>query len=155
MIAVRVGQVRHVIVASPSYLSGRPPIQTPADLASHRIVTYSHAESSAWKFSPVQGTTIPRSVPISPRIVVNSARAAIASAIEGRGMTRVHSYQVAELVHTGHLEVVLTSHEHAPLPVQLIMPEGRTSVPKVRAFVDFVVLRLRSQFAQLSIDDRD
>ena len=36
--------------------------------------------------------------------------------------------------------------------VHLIMPEGRISVPTVRAFVDFVVPRLRSQFARLSAD---
>jgi DNA-binding transcriptional LysR family regulator len=155
MVAVRVGEVRQVIVASPAYLSGHPPIETPADLTGHRIVTYSHAESNTWKFSPVQGSTIPRSVPVSPRIVVNSARAAIASAMEGRGTTRVYSYQVADFVRAGRLEVVLKAHEPAPSPVQLIMPEGRLSAPKLRAFVDFVVPRLRSQFTRLSLDAAD
>jgi len=155
MVAVRVGEVRQVIVASPSYLRERPPIETPGDLANHRIVTFSYAESNSWKFSPPEGSTIPRSVPIAPRIVVNSARAAIASALEGRGTTRVYSYQVADLVRAGRLEIVLKPHEHAPLPVQLVMPEGRITVPKVRAFVDFVVPRLRSHFARLSVDAHD
>lgn len=53
------------------------------------------------------------------------------------------------------LEIVLKSHEYPPLPVHLIMPEGRIAVPKVRAFVDFVVPRLRSQFVRLSVDARD
>jgi DNA-binding transcriptional LysR family regulator len=155
MIAVRVGEVRQVIVASPSYLHDRPLIECPGDLANHRIITYSYAESNSWKFAPAQGSTIPRSVPISPRVVVNSARAAIASALEGRGTTRVYSYQVADLVRAGRLEIVLKSHEYGLLPVQLVMPEGRISIPKVRAFVDYVVPRLRSQFARLSVDPRD
>jgi hypothetical protein len=36
------------------------------------------------------------------------------------------------------------------LPVNVVTPEGRLSVPKVRAFVDFAVPRLRKQFARLA-----
>jgi DNA-binding transcriptional LysR family regulator len=155
MVAVRVGEVRQVIVASPTYLREYPAIETPGDLATHRIITFFHAGLAAWTFPPPDCSTIPRSVPITPRFVVNSARAAIASAMEGRGATRLYSYQVADLVRASRLEIVLKSHEYPPLPVHLIMPEGRIAVPKVRAFVDFVVPRLRSQFARLSVDARD
>jgi hypothetical protein len=31
-----------------------------------------------------------------------------------------------------------------------VTPEGRLSVPKVRAFVDFAVPRLKAEFARLS-----
>ncbi len=88
----------------------------------------------------------------TPRCVVNSARAAVASAVEGRGVTRLFSYQVAEQVRDSRLQVVLRSHEHPPVPVHLIMPEGRLSMPKVRAFVDFAVPRLRAQFARLAME---
>lgn len=37
-----------------------------------------------------------------------------------------------------------------PLPVHVITPEGRLSVPKVRAFVDFAMPRLRRDFADLA-----
>jgi hypothetical protein len=47
---------------------------------------------------------------------------------------------------------LLRSEEHAPLPAHVITPEGRLSIPKVRAFVDFVVPRLRAQFARLAAD---
>jgi hypothetical protein len=46
----------------------------------------------------------------------------------------------------------LRSDEYAPLPVHIVAPEGRLSVPKVRAFVDFAVPRLRAQFARLTAD---
>ena len=152
MVAVRVGEVRQVIVASPSYLREHAVIETPGDLTNHRIITFSHAGLDSWRFPPCDNSTISRCVPITPRIVVNSARSAIASAMEGRGVTRVYFYQVADLVRDGRLKIVLKSHEYASLPVHLIMPEGRISVPTVRAFVDFVVPRLRSQFARLSAD---
>jgi hypothetical protein len=38
------------------------------------------------------------------------------------------------------------------MPVNLLMLQGRVSVPKVRAFVDFAVPRLRAEFARLSTE---
>jgi hypothetical protein len=38
------------------------------------------------------------------------------------------------------------------LPVHLITPAGRLSAPKVRAFVDYAVPRLRTVFARLKTD---
>lgn len=85
----------------------------------------------------------------TPRLLVNSVRAAVASAVEGRGVTRPLSYQVAEHVRESRLQTVLRSDEYAPLPVHIVTPEGLLSVPKVRVFVDFAVPRLRTQFACL------
>ena len=79
-------------------------------------------------------------------------RAAIASAVDGHGVTRAFSFQIADEVRDGRLQIVLRSDEHPPLPVHLVMPDGRLSVPKVRAFVDFVVPRLRAQFARLVLN---
>jgi DNA-binding transcriptional LysR family regulator len=151
MVAVRVGEVRQVIVAAPSYLSKKSPIEVPADLTAHRIITFSNAGLESWKFPPLANSTIPRTVQFTPRFVVNSARAAIASAAEGRGVTRLYSYQVADHVRDGRLQIVLKSHEYPPLPVHIIIPEGRITVPKVRAFVDYVVPRLRTCFARLAV----
>jgi DNA-binding transcriptional LysR family regulator len=83
------------------------------------------------------------------------ARAAIveaAAAVDGCGVTRPLSYQVAEHVREGRLLIVLRSYEYTPLPVHIVTPEGRLSVPKVRAFVDFAVPCLRTQFARLTAD---
>jgi hypothetical protein len=38
------------------------------------------------------------------------------------------------------------------MPVSLLMPQRRVSVPKVRAFVDLAVPRLRAEFARLSTE---
>jgi DNA-binding transcriptional LysR family regulator len=73
------------------------------------------------------------------------------SVIDGRGITRVFSYQVAEEVREGTLEIILPEHEPPPLPVHLIAPNGRLSIPKVRAFVDFAVPRLRNHFTRLVV----
>jgi DNA-binding transcriptional LysR family regulator len=152
MVAVRVGEVRRIVVAAPSYLANHPPIDEPGDLAKHQIIAMNNSGVGSWSFPPANGSTIPRAVQFTPRLLVNSVHAAVASAVEGRGVARPLSYQVAEHVRDGRLQIVLRSDEYAPLPIHIVTPEGRLSVPKVRAFVDFAVPRLRSEFARLTAD---
>ncbi|MDB5631529.1 MAG: LysR family transcriptional regulator [Tardiphaga sp.] len=153
MVAVRVGgDVKRVIVASPRYLAEHPRIDEPADLTKHRIVTTTHFGHDAWVFPPAAGSSIARSIHFKPRLVVNSVRAALASAVDGHGVTRLYTYHVAERVQDGSLKIVLRNAEPLPLPVHLITPQGRTSVPKVRAFLDFAAPRLRAEFARLSAE---
>jgi DNA-binding transcriptional LysR family regulator len=151
MVAVRVGgDVKRVVVAAPRYLAAHPRITEPADLARHRIVTTTHFGHDTWVFPPATAGGIPRSVHFKPRLVVNSVRGALASAVDGHGVTRLYTYHVAERVQDGSLQVLLRDVEPAALPVHLIAPQGRMAVPKVRAFVDFAVPRLRAEFARLS-----
>jgi DNA-binding transcriptional LysR family regulator len=155
LVATRLGgDVRRVVVGSPQYLAKHPPIKKPADLAKHRIIAFSNFGLDAWNFVPAKGSSIPRTVQFAPRYTVNSVRAAIASAISGLGLTRLYSYHVAECVKDGRLKIVLADAEHPPLPVHLLTPPGRMAVPKVRAFMDFAVPRLRSEFARIADDAR-
>jgi DNA-binding transcriptional LysR family regulator len=95
LVAVRVGEVRRVVAAAPSYLAQHPRIAEPADLARHRVVSMTHFGIDSWSFPPVPGSTTARTVQFAPRLIVNSVRAAIASAAEGHGVTRLFSYQSA------------------------------------------------------------
>jgi DNA-binding transcriptional LysR family regulator len=153
MLAVRVGgDVKRVIVASPRYLAQHPRIAEPGDLAKHSIVTTTHFGQDTWVFAPARGSTIPRAVQFKPRLVVNSVRAALAAAVNGVGVTRLYTYHVAECVRDGSLDLLLREAEPPALPVHLLIPEGRIEVPKVRAFIDFAVPRLRAEFDRLSAE---
>lgn len=152
-IATRLGgDVRRVVVASPDYLANHPRIEEPADLTKHRIVAFSNFGLESWNFTPANGSTIPRTVHLTPRCIVNSVRAAADSAAAGKGLTRLYSYHVAEHMRNGRLKIVLADAEHPPLPVHLLAPHGRMSVPKVRAFVDFAAPTLRAEFARLALE---
>jgi DNA-binding transcriptional LysR family regulator len=146
LVALRVGEVRRVVAASPRYLARHKPITQPADLAEHQIIAMTHFGIDSWSFPPIDGSTIPRTVQFTPRFIVNSIRAAVASAVQGRGVVRMFSYHLADAVADGTLRIILPDDEHAPLPVHLVSPHGRLSVPKVRAFVDFALPRLREGF---------
>jgi DNA-binding transcriptional LysR family regulator len=151
--AVRVGgDIRRVVAASPRYLTAHPRITEPADLAKHQIVAITSFGLEAWTFVPAKGSSTPRTVHFSPRIAVNTVRAAAASAVAGKGLTRLYSYHVAEHVKHGRLTIVLADAEDAPLPAHLLTPQGRTAVPKVRAFVDFAAPRLRAAFRRMAVE---
>ncbi|RQO55685.1 LysR family transcriptional regulator [Variovorax sp. KBW07] len=155
LVALPVGEVRRVTTASPRYLARHPRITQPSDIAEHQVVAMTHFGIDSWSF-PQQsgaaagssGSAMPRTVQFAPRFIVNSLRAAVASAVEGRGVLRSFSYHVADEVADGRLRIILPDDEIAPLPVHLVVPHGRLSVPKVRAFVDFALPKLRAGFAQ-------
>jgi DNA-binding transcriptional LysR family regulator len=110
-----------------------------------------HMGQDSWSFPVPEGSTVPRSVAFVPRLVVNNVQAAVGSAVDGHGVTRLLSYHVAGQVERDELRVVLPEFEPAPLPISLVSPFGRLSVPKVREFVDFALPRLRTQFARSTL----
>ena len=89
LVAIRVGQVRRVVVAAPSYLAQHPRIDKPADLVKHQIIAYTHSGVGSWSFRPLPGSLVPRTVCFTPRLVINNVRGVVASAVEGRGVARV------------------------------------------------------------------
>lgn len=155
LVATRVGEgVRRVIVASPRYLAEHPPIVDPGDLAGHQIISLTHFGLESWTFAPATGSSTSRTIHFAPRFIVNSVRAAVASAVAGGGLTRVYSYHVAHEVKEARLQVVLANAEPPVQPAHLLTPAGRRGVPKVRAFIDFAAPRLRAAFTRMALDAR-
>ena len=149
-VAIRLGEVRRVVAASPAYLAQHPVINEPADLVKHRIIAMTHFGLDSWNFPPARKSKVARVVQFTPRLVINTVRAAVTSAAEGHGVTRLFSYHIGDEIRDGRLQILLAKDEHPPLPVHLLVPQGRLAVPKVRAFVDFAVPRLKRYFERLS-----
>jgi DNA-binding transcriptional LysR family regulator len=82
-------------------------------------------------------------VPVSPRLVVNAAEAAVDAALAGLGPTCLLSYQVDAHVRAGTLARILGPFEPPAIPVQVVTPAGRFVTPIVRAFVDASAEALR------------
>jgi DNA-binding transcriptional LysR family regulator len=68
----------------------------------------------------------------------------VAAAVNGFGLTRLLSYQVADQLLDGRLKTVLSEFEPAALPVHLVHREGRHASQKARAFLDLAIERLRA-----------
>jgi len=143
LIATRVGTIRHVVCGSPAYFAEYGAPKSPSELSAHRCITFTALMSpNAWTFD-VNGASV--SVPVRPRLTVNTAEAAIDAAVSGVGMTRVLSYQIEGAKRAGLLHLALEEFGPAPLPVSLLYT-GQGRLPqKLRAFLDFATPRLREQ----------
>lgn len=145
LVATRLGSVRRVVCASPDYLAAHGIPSSPDELAQHNMISFeSVTSSSSWTFGldGVEATTSFR-----PRLSVNTIDAAIDVGLAGGGVVRAMSYQVVEYVRAGRLVVLLDAFEPPPRPVHLVYDRQNRLPLKLRAFVDFVVPRLREQLA--------
>lgn len=142
MRALKVGEVRMVLVASPEYLERHGIPTDPHELQQRSVIASSAGNFAAgWRFKYSSGE---QSVRIKPRLTVTTNDAAIEAALEGLGITRVLSYQVADPLADGRLQVLLPEFELSPRPVHIVHREGRYASAKVRAFIDLLAQRLRN-----------
>ncbi|WP_177522909.1 LysR family transcriptional regulator [Pseudomonas sp. v388] len=138
--AVRVGQIRPVVCAAPAFLDrvGRP--KAPQDVLALPVVMSSASNLlTDWHFRAGDGAVV---LHPEPRLIVSSNQAAINAARLGWGVTRVLSYQVAQWVEKGELEIVLEAYQTPALPVHLLYQGDRRVLAKVRTFVDHCASRL-------------
>jgi DNA-binding transcriptional LysR family regulator len=67
----------------------------------------------------------------------------------GIGITRVLSYQAVDALARGSLVQVLEPHTREQTPVHLLYPGGAHPPPKLRAFIDFAVPKLRQRLEEI------
>lgn len=148
LVASLVGEVRRVVCASPAYLEKHGRIHAPNDLPAHQIISLAETrQAENWSFATRSSRAGGRIIRLTPRLAVNTIAAAKGAAVDGKGVARLLSYQVADEVRAGRLAIVLAEYEPAPLPVHLLAPRERLAAPKARAFVDYALPRLRAAFA--------
>lgn len=136
LVARHVGEMRRIVVASPGYLKLRGEPATPAAIAAHESIQFGAATVAPdWRFVE-DGHEV--RVSCAPRLVTNSADAAIQYAERDGGLTRVLAYQAAEAIKAGRLRIVLARFEPPPLPIHVVYPTSRLLSAKVRAFIDLV-----------------
>jgi DNA-binding transcriptional LysR family regulator len=141
LIARQIGTVRHMVCASPDYLSGRAVPATPQDLAAFDCVSFTgFLNANAWEF-PIDGKFVP--VRVRSRLIVDAAEAVLDAGLAGAGIIRLFSYHVADEVRDGKLKVLLPASEPAPLPVNIVYVGGGLQPLKVRAFIDFAAPQLQ------------
>lgn len=139
--ARHVGSVRLVLCASPEYIRAHGLPQHPDELHQHTIIASKAGNNGLdWRFPDGKNT---KSIKVKPRLTVTTNDAAIASVVKGLGVTRLLSYQIAEQLAAGELQIILTDHEPEPRPVHIIHREGPNGSAKVRTLVDLLAEQLR------------
>ncbi len=143
--AVKVGEIDMVTAASPEYLErkGRP--KRPEDLADHDGVSYEVVRSQ-WIFS---GDREDMEARPNIRVRANTASGAVAAAVEGLGITRLPTYQMASQLRSGELVPILCQWDLRKIPVHLVYARQGLLPLKVRAFLDWMTPRLRQRLKEL------
>jgi DNA-binding transcriptional LysR family regulator len=130
LLSIGIGSVRQVIVASPAYLARHGAPERPEDLSGHRQIGGTGVRvTNHWSFAG-------GSMPITPRITLNTIDGVIEAAEAGLGIANLLSYQAADAIAAGRLVPLLEEHRTAPVPVSLLFERGRAAIPAVRAFID-------------------
>lgn len=151
MRATQVGKYSDVVCGTPSYLAKNGTPKIPTDLCDHTLVGFTKEQSpNLWRFHE-NGQTMP--IRIAPRVMLATVDNALAVAKRGLGLVQLPSYQIADEVSKGHLEVVLETFESPPYPIHIVHRESRAQSAKVRAFVDLLSERLRSTQALQSMQE--
>ena len=147
LIAVRVAEICRVVCASPAYLKSRKTPKSPDELSTHDCISYSPFQSpNTWTFKRDQTEYV---VPVRSRLQVSNLESACDAASAGVGITVAVSYHVAERIKSGELIPLLQDFQPPPLPINFVYSPNRFMPVKLRAFLDFVVPRLRARLGDL------
>jgi DNA-binding transcriptional LysR family regulator len=133
LIARPVAGMRRLTVAAPSYLARQGVPEQPKDLLSHNCIRYLRGGMPEWVYS-VEGKRT--AVAVGGNFSVNQTSVAAEACAAGLGVACLFAYQVAPLVASGALRVLLATFEAEPWPVHIVYPAARLLPARTRAFID-------------------
>ncbi|MEX3019664.1 LysR substrate-binding domain-containing protein [Kluyvera sp. STS39-E] len=136
-ISRRLGEIRMVTCAAPSYLQqhGRP--ETLAELEHHRAINFFSDHSRdvmEWKF--IEDGNVVSLRPAGSMLVDNSD-ILLSCGLAGLGIIQATFDALAPHIASGTLEEILTQYPPVSKPVSVMYPDRRYLPPKVRVFIDW------------------
>lgn len=138
MVARRIGMLKRVTCASPSYLAKHGEPKTIEELEGHHAVSFRAAHGGRpipWVFV-IDGK--PVEVKMNSLITVNDADAYMTCSIEGFGMIQPTLFMALPYLLDGSLKEVLTGSNPKPKPISIVYPHNRHLSAKVRAFAEWI-----------------
>ena len=136
----RVGTVRYIVCAAPSYIASHGKPLSPDDLDRFvciRRVQHCNASYAEWKFaSPQDGRLFERKV--TGALSFDSNDAIVDAGVAGNGLVQLHTYMAEAYLKSGQLVQVLSEYASDGPPISVLFPSNRQLAPKVRVFIDFV-----------------
>lgn len=136
-ISRRIGDIRMVTCAAPSYLQQHGLPETLADLKQHRAVNFFSEHSRdvmEWKF--IEDGSVVTLHPASS-VLVDNSDILLSCGLAGLGIIQATYVALAPYIASGALEEVLTQYPSVSKPVAVMYPDRRYLSPKVRVFIDW------------------
>lgn len=138
----RIGQMRRVLAAAPSYLATHDRPEHPADLARHDMLIYNLA-NDPYSLRLHKGNAA-QTVRIAPALDSNDGQVIRGAALAGLGILIQPLYIVQGDIAAGKLVPVLMDWE-LPLLTMNVAYQNRVRLPaKIRVFSDFLVDHIRT-----------
>jgi len=138
LIARRLGASRIVHVASPQYLERYGTPRDPTELTRHVCAGYlREGRPAGLDFVGPDGTVVEISMPT--KLNANDVGVLRTFALAGAGIVALFDFLARDELAAGTLVEVLPEHPSTTWPIHALYPHNRHLLPKVRAFVDFLV----------------
>lgn len=132
----RLCEIEVVLVASPAYLKGAPPLKALGDLSRHQCLEMQGVgDPGIWRFDEAGKR---QSVPISGAFVSTSPLSIYRAARDGLGIAQVPRYLVNQDLKQGVLIQVLPRVDLPRRTVFALQPPGRRAPRRVVEFVDYL-----------------
>ncbi len=149
LVARRIGSYQMIICASPTYLARHGTPATPANLAGHQCLDFSHwSRRTGWRLGDGEDEGGQAGYPPTSRFLANNGQALRQAALAGFGIVLQPELLLAEDVRAGRLTPILRPYWPAARPVTLLYPKDRQALPKLTTFVEFVVARFSAKTAR-------
>lgn len=147
LIARKLVNSERILCATPAYLEGRPPINTPNDLLAHNCLTYRiNLGGVNWRFLGSDGALT--EIPVQGSFRTNNGPALHIAMMQGLGLSLMPDWAVANELASGQLVRVLpdyrisfTSFENA---VYAVYSPTKHLPVKARVFIDFLAKHFQS-----------
>ena len=143
MMARRLATLPNRVYASPVYLEAYGEPQAPEELAGHATLTTRVArrpDGYAWSLRRREGQL--QDYAIHPVVVADDPEVLKAPLIGGAGLMLATDTIMRELLAAGLVRPVLSGWFGRSPDLHALFPRGNNQVPKLRAFIDFLVSRL-------------
>ncbi|WP_248752699.1 LysR family transcriptional regulator [Pseudomonas sp. MWU15-20650] len=131
------------LCASKDYLARRGTPLTPADLQQHDCLAFAYPSTDNWrdtdKLWRMSGEEGDVEVPVSGSLTINSSQGLRQAAVHGMGIVMLPDALVQPDLESGKLVALLTTYKLPCRPMHLLYGQDRYRLPKLRAFVDFVM----------------
>jgi DNA-binding transcriptional LysR family regulator len=134
LIAVRLGEMKRVVVGSPAYFQQRGVPRTLDDLSNHDCLAL--ATQPGWDFQQAAG----RGLIFKPpgRFICNDGAVLHEWALAGMGLAWRSLWEVGEDLRWGRLVSVLGDYATPPVGIHAVFPQRRHLPLRVRLFIDML-----------------
>ena len=149
LVAKALAPYRLVLCAAPSYLEGKPAIETPWDLQNHECLGFSHTElRTHWTFDGPEGTVV---VPVGSRFMADHGEPLLCAAMAGLGILLQPVELVRKSLLAGELVTLLPDYPPPSRPLHVLYAPDRRLTPKLRSFLDFATQNFGADFVETEL----